>query len=149
MNDFDVRACVIDALPNTHAARAFARRWPGRVWLCYYGNSKGKVTWGHDADDTPIVNVNRTEALDTWRDDLHKMGQAPHPADRGRDDRLREADDQHPAFDRGGPRDRSQAATWIKRGPDHFAHADSYAEIALGRRGRLHGHGVGAGVSHG
>ena len=24
-------------------------------------------------------------------------------------------------------------AVWIKRGPDHYAHADSYAEIALKR----------------
>jgi hypothetical protein len=26
-----------------------------------------------------------------------------------------------------------KTARWIKRGPDHFAHADSYAEVALGR----------------
>lgn len=32
-----VRACVIDALPTTHAARAIARREPGRVFLAYYG----------------------------------------------------------------------------------------------------------------
>ena len=28
----------------------------------------------------------------------------------------------------------TKRAVWIKRGPDHFAHADSYAEVAL--RGR-------------
>ncbi|MBN1629431.1 MAG: phage terminase large subunit family protein, partial [Thermoleophilia bacterium] len=73
MNAFDVRACVIDALPNTHAARSFARRFRGRVWLSYYGNQKGGIAWGFDAENTAIVNTNRTEAFDRWRD-LHRMG---------------------------------------------------------------------------
>jgi len=28
----------------------------------------------------------------------------------------------------------AKKAIWIQRGPDHFAHADSYAELALRRR---------------
>ncbi len=134
MEDFDVRSCVIDALPNTHAARAFARRFRGRVWLSYYGNQKGKASWGYDQENSPIVNVNRTEALDTWRD-LHKQGKRRIPRVEGQvtayvkqmTNILRSVEED--------PVTGAKKATWIKRGPDHFAHADSYAEVALGRRG--------------
>jgi len=134
MDAFDVRACVIDALPNTHAARAFARRYRGRVWLSYYGNSKGRVAWGFDAENTAIVNVNRTEALDAWRD-LHRQGKRRIPRIEGQvttyvkqmTNILRSVEED--------PVTGAKRATWIKRGPDHFAHADSYSEIALGRRG--------------
>lgn len=134
MGDFDIRSCVIDALPNTHAARAFARRFRGRVWLAYYGNQKGRVSWGYDQENSPIVNVNRTEALDAWRD-LHKQGKRRIPRIEGQmtayvkqmTNILRSVEED--------PVTGAKRATWIKRGPDHFAHADSYAEIALGRRG--------------
>jgi len=78
MEAYDVRACVIDAQPNTHAASEFARRFRGRVWLAYYINQKGKIAWSHDAEHTPIANINRTEAFDAWRD-VHKMGQRRIP----------------------------------------------------------------------
>jgi hypothetical protein len=132
MSTYDVRAVVMDALPNTHAARAVAARFPGRVWLSYYGNSKGRVSWGRDPEGAPIVNVNRTEALDAWRD-AHKMGKR----------RIPRIEDEMTNFVKQmtntlrsveeDPVTGQKTARWIKRGPDHYAHADSYAEIALGR----------------
>jgi len=132
MAAFDVRAVVIDGLPNTHAARAFAQRFPGRVWLSYYGNSKGRVNWSRDPTGTPVVNVNRTEQLDAWRD-AHKLKKR----------RIPRVEDQMTEFVRQmtnilrsteeDPVTGQKTARWIKRGPDHFAHADSYAEVALGR----------------
>lgn len=132
MAAFDVRAVVIDGLPNTHAARAFANRWPGRVWLSYYGNSKGRANWGRDPEGTPIVNVNRTEALDSWRD-AYKLGRR----------RIPRVEDEMTDFVRQmtnilrsteeDPVTGQKTARWVKRGPDHYAHADSYAEVALGR----------------
>jgi hypothetical protein len=132
MAAYDVRACVIDALPNTHAGRAFAARFPGRVWLAYYGNSKGRVSWARDLEGAPIVNVNRTEALDAWRD-AHKMGKRRIPRV---EDEMTNAVVQMTNILRSieeDPVTGAKKAIWIKRGPDHFAHADSYAEIALGR----------------
>ncbi len=62
MKRFDVSRCVIDALPEIHATREFAKRHGGRVWLCYFNeNQKGKAKWDSDQH---IVQVNRTEALD-------------------------------------------------------------------------------------
>jgi hypothetical protein len=38
MRQFDVSACVVDAMPEGHEARAFANRFKGRVWLCTFPN---------------------------------------------------------------------------------------------------------------
>jgi len=134
MEAYDVRACVIDGMPNTHAARAFAGRFPGRVWLAYYGSSqKGPLTWGRDQEGTPTVTVNRTEALDAWRD-AHKLGKRRIPRV---EDEMREFVRQMTNTLRRIEEDRvtgAKRAVWIKRGPDHYAHADSYAEIALRRQ---------------
>jgi hypothetical protein len=62
MKRFEVSRCVIDALPEIHATRAFAGRHRGRVWLNYFNeNQKGSAKWDSDQH---IVQVNRTEALD-------------------------------------------------------------------------------------
>ena len=133
METFDVQVCIIDALPNTHAARAFASRFQGRVWCAYYGGTqKGTATYGFDAEGCRTATVNRTEALDAWRD-AHKMGKR----------RIPRVEDEVTEFVRQmtnvlrkieeDPVTGQKKAVWIQRGPDHYAHADSYAEIALRR----------------
>jgi len=133
MADYDVRVCVIDALPNTHAARAFARRFPGRVWMNFYSaTQRGGAAWSRDQEGSPIVSVNRTESLDAWRD-AYKLQRRRLP--RGAAD-LAEYRRQMTNVLRKVEEDPvtgEKRARWIKRGPDHFAHADNYAEIALGR----------------
>ena len=65
MKQFSVQRCVIDAMPELHATRAFAKRHSGRVWLNYFQESqRGKYQW--DAVER-IVSENRTEALDASR----------------------------------------------------------------------------------
>ena len=65
MEKFNVRACVIDALPEVHATRDFANRHRGRVWLNYFQESqRGSYHW--DRKEW-IVSENRTEALDASR----------------------------------------------------------------------------------
>jgi hypothetical protein len=62
MERFKVSKCVIDAMPEIHATRAFAERHRGKVWLNYFNeNQKGSFKWDKE---THIVQVNRTEALD-------------------------------------------------------------------------------------
>ena len=133
METYDVRFCVIDALPNTHAARAFNKRFPGRVWCAYYGGQqKGTASWGFDAENTRIVTVNRTEALDAWRD-AYKLRKRRIPRV---EDELTEYVRQMTNVLRKieeDPQTGQKKAVWVQRGPDHFAHADSYAEIALRR----------------
>ena len=65
MTRYNVGLCVIDALPEIHATREFARRHPGRVSLNYFLESqRGSYNWNHEQG---IVQENRTEALDASR----------------------------------------------------------------------------------
>ena len=62
---YNVQGCVIDALPEIHHTREFARRHPGRVYLNYFLESqRGSYNWNHT---DWIVQENRTEALDASR----------------------------------------------------------------------------------
>jgi hypothetical protein len=68
MNAFNVSRCVVDALPETRNARAFAKRFPGRVYLNFYNeHQKGVYKW-NDLDCT--VSCNRTESLDASHVDI-------------------------------------------------------------------------------
>jgi hypothetical protein len=65
MECFSVSTCVIDALPEIHATRAFANRHSGQVYLNYFVESqRGSYSW--DMKEY-IVRENRTEALDASR----------------------------------------------------------------------------------
>jgi hypothetical protein len=62
MKNFKVSRCVVDALPETRNARAFADRFKGRIYLNYYNQyQKGRYAW-NEKDLT--VSCNRTESLD-------------------------------------------------------------------------------------
>jgi hypothetical protein len=65
MKQFNVQMCVIDALPEVHATREFARRHLGCVFLNYFNeHQKGSPAWNYE---NYIVQENRTEALDLSR----------------------------------------------------------------------------------
>jgi hypothetical protein len=134
MRAFDVKTCIIDALPNTHAARAFARRFPGRVYLAYYLQyPKSLVEWG-GADGTGTVNIGRTEAFDSWRD-IYQKGKRQLPRIEGEVAEYVEQLTNILRSVREDPETGQKKARWIPRGADHYAHADCYAEIGLvGRR---------------
>jgi hypothetical protein len=62
MKNFNVSRCVVDALPETRNARAFAERFKTRVYLNYYNeHQKGSYAWNQEEF---IVSCNRTESLD-------------------------------------------------------------------------------------
>lgn len=136
MRDYDVRACVIDAQPNIHAVRVFANRFPGRVYLAYYVETqKGLVDWGRDMDYTPTAKINRTDAFDGWRD-VHQTGERRIPRLEGEMLEWKRQMMNIVRLVREDPDTGQKKAIWRKRGADdHYAHADSYAEIAL-QRGR-------------
>lgn len=65
MKQYDIQTCVIDAMPEIHATREFAKRHSGRVYMNYFNeNQRGKPNF--DVGQR-IVTVNRTEALDASR----------------------------------------------------------------------------------
>ena len=61
----NVRACVIDALPNKRSAKDFALAFQGRVWIQYF-KAREKESEEEDLDGAmvPVVQVDRTESLD-------------------------------------------------------------------------------------
>jgi len=65
MGRFDIKRCVIDGLPETHATREFARRHEGRVFMNFFNeHQRGSPNWDRQ---TRMVQINRTEALDASR----------------------------------------------------------------------------------
>jgi hypothetical protein len=62
MRNFGVSRAVVDALPETRNARAFAERFKGKVFLNYYViHQKGSYQWN---EQKLTVTCNRTESLD-------------------------------------------------------------------------------------
>lgn len=78
---YDVRRCVIDALPDIHKAREFARARRQKVWLAYYDRQDSDHHWVKGkGSDVPTVHINRVQALDEVFDLFH-MGKAELPSD--------------------------------------------------------------------
>ena len=133
MRSYDIRTCVIDALPNTHNARDFASRFPGRVFLCFYtAHRKGDTSWNKNEN---TVSVNRTETLDaslaTYQKRAVRLPRAavirdifiPQMISSVRRP-IREENDEITGYE------------WVRRGADHFRHADNYDQIASSMRSR-------------
>jgi hypothetical protein len=65
MTRYRVGRCVIDAMPETHMTREFAKRHEGEVSMCFFNeHQRGEPKWDKEA---LTVVVNRTEALDASR----------------------------------------------------------------------------------
>ena len=61
MEQFHIRLCVIDGLPETHATRDFASRHPRRIFLCFFNeNQRGRPKWD---GRSLTVQVNRLGGL--------------------------------------------------------------------------------------
>jgi hypothetical protein len=127
MNRFHVLRCVVDAMPNTKAARNFSERFPGRVFLCYYNeHQKGNYRWN---EKEMIVHANRTESLDSsHREIAEQLVYLPRQSDMIQKfafhlhnvaKKLIEDDDTG-----------SQRYVYLKLGEDHFRHAFNYEAMA-------------------
>lgn len=56
MKEFNVRLCVVDAMPNPNDALHFAHEFPGRVFLQWYSqNQKDVVQWADKAKVKPTI----------------------------------------------------------------------------------------------
>ncbi len=127
MRRFEVRRCVIDALPEIHATRDFARRFPRRVYLNFFNeHQRGSYQW--DQKET-VVRENHTEALDAAHR-LIRDGQVILPrrsplveefASHMSSDAKRLIEDEQTG---------SQVYRYIKTGTDHFSLAFTYDCIA-------------------
>jgi len=134
MRRFQVNRCVIDALPEIHATREFARRHPGRVYCNYFlHHQKGAVKWNKEEY---IVQENRTEALDSSRMAIRReevvlprqskivetfAEQLTHDVKRLEEDEETGA----------------QEYRYVRTGTDHFSLAFTYEVLAAGQSGTI------------
>lgn len=123
MKAFHISRCVIDALPETRNARAFAERHQHRVFLSYYNvHQKGFYKWD---DREWIVQSNRTESLDASHNVI-LQGKIELP--RRSDVVSQFAEHLHNVAKKLEEDEEtgSKRYIYVKLGPDHFRHAFNY-----------------------
>ena len=129
MREWQVKACVIDADPQINDARRFARRFPGYAYLCRYrrGVVGKEMSMSEEDGGAPILTVDRTNWLDATMGRFHS-DRIHLPADVSL-----EFKEHMKALVRTFEKDElgNSKAVYLSTGPDHFAHALNYAEIAL------------------
>jgi len=127
MKAFRVGRCVVDALPETRNARAFAERHKGKIYLNFYNeHQKGSYRWD---EAQRIVSANRTESLDaSHREVMEHSLVLPKECEIVREfarhmhnvaKRLEEDEETG-----------SKRYVYVKLGPDHFRHAFNYEAMA-------------------
>lgn len=65
MDRHNVQCAVVDALPNKHSSKGFAKNFMPKVYICYY--HEGELTIGDEEKDgemIPKVTIGRDESLD-------------------------------------------------------------------------------------
>ena len=127
MRNFSVFRCVVDALPETRNARAFAERFKGKVYLNYYNeHQKGHYAWN---EKELIVSCNRTESLDASHREImdqalvlpkdcqivQEFAQHLHNVAKKLEENIESG---------------SKRYVYVKLGPDHFRHAFNYEAMA-------------------
>jgi hypothetical protein len=127
MKNFHILRCVVDALPETRNARAFAERHRGRVYLNYYNeHQKGSYKWD---EKQLIVSCNRTESLDaSHKEVMDKNLVLPRETDIVRDfaQHLHNVAKKLEEDEETG----SKRYVYVKLGQDHFRHAFNYEAMA-------------------
>jgi hypothetical protein len=127
MDNFHVSRCVVDALPETRNARAFAERFKGRVYLNYYNeHQKGSYAWN---EREMLVACNRTESLDaSHREISERTLFIPRETKVVREF----ADHMHNVAKKLEENEEtgSKRYIYVKLGPDHFRHAFNYETMA-------------------
>jgi len=127
MKNFNISRAVVDALPETRNARAFAERHKGRVFLCFYQeHRKGQYAW-NEQDLT--VSVNRTESLDaSHREVMDQSIVLPKECGVVREfaKHLHNVAKKLQEDEETG----SKRYVYIKLGPDHLRHSFNYECMA-------------------
>jgi hypothetical protein len=131
MREWQVLTCVIDADPWILDARRFARRFPGHVYLCRYrrGVTAKEISIADDGDDAPVITVDRSNwlsaALGRYKTNPPRIA-LPHDVSLEYREHMTNLVGTYERDEFGNP-----IYVYKELGPDHFAHARAYAEIAL------------------
>ena len=131
MREWQVLTCVIDADPWILEARRFARRFPGHVYLCRYrrGVTAKEIAISDEDDDAPVITVDRSNwlsaALGRFKTDPTRII-LPCDVSHEYREHIKSLVGTYERDEFGNP-----IYVYKETGPDHFAHARAYAEMAL------------------
>jgi hypothetical protein len=132
---YNVKNCVIDALPETRTVRAFQEQEKYEIFLCYYKESQS--TGPVFNLNTGIVQVNRTEICDQ----THHLITEPGKCQLTRWSLvLTEYSKQMASmFKREEVHEKTgqKVFRYHSRGPDHYRHATNYFYLAAQRVGEV------------
>jgi hypothetical protein len=130
MARYRVAKCVIDSRPETTKAKEFALRFPGKVELIQYNPSPTGTGESKSQDEGVTVRtVARTEAIDAAFQRVIG-GEVGVPANMPE-----EVFAHWKALTRQIVKTGvTEYAAWVESGPDHYAHALVYSEMAIDSR---------------
>jgi len=143
MRDWQVLACVIDPDPHPMEARRFARRFPGYVWLARFrkGPTGKEITVTDDGDYSPIATVDRANWFSAGLGRFREPRRIVVPRDVSLEYREHIKSPVRTYVKAGSERTtkeeqkKSQVDDMVlayrSQGPDHYALARVYSEIAL------------------
>jgi hypothetical protein len=139
MREWQIQACVIDADPQIMEARRFARRFPGYVWLCRFrkGVTAKEISVSDDDDFSPIATVDRSNWFSAALGRFRHPRRILLPRDVSMEYRthiqapIRTYVREGTVEEKRKRQTDNLVAKYISTGPDHFALARVYNEIAL------------------
>ena len=130
---YGVKTAVLDALPNRHSAQSVAEAFPGRVWLAIF--SDPGIVYKQQPRDWKVL-ISKTDSYDKLREaidsgeiqfygspermDSHVRTAINHLTNMRRDEMVRRSR-------MGGDK---VVAVWKNTGPDHYADAINYLNVA-------------------
>lgn len=127
---FNIVGYVIDAMPETRKAAEYAKKYPGRGWICRYVNGLKEIATN---EEERVVSVDRTMAMDKVQKNFeHRRNLIPRNAQ---------------SLDTGDFYAQMKTPTriydleknrydWLGD-PDHYYHAEVYSMVAHQVRGEF------------
>jgi hypothetical protein len=163
---YQIRAGVIDALPNKHNARDLVQRHKGRMYMAYYRDQREErkhVTENKRREldkakrvqeaETQTLHLDRTESLDDSADDwingrAYLVGDPNKNLSEDQEEFIRQLTNMKRDYEEDT--EGNTKAVWIKVGDDHYRHAHNYAKAAMNLygRGRIEDLHVGGSISN-
>lgn len=131
---YKIRKGVIDALPNRHSAQSLISKYGHKISMSFY--TQGSVTYTENQMDN-IVHINRSDAFDSLQESINAgryqfygTRDSVYPEIRTMINHIAalRRDETMKTTVIGGE---TAQVNWINTGPDHYAHALSYMNIAI------------------
>lgn len=131
VREYQIQFTVLDKQPEERAVYDFCCQFWGRARRCHYSRGVGtKKMTVSASDEDHLVSVSRTFWLDTSLGRI-RSGRIIFPRDLPKEyrDNVKNVVKKYKKVDANT--DQDQTAIYVRTGPDHYAHARNYNEMAL------------------